>query len=273
MQGTKIPESAARAREHPVLPQEDAPCVPSICDLPEDVLVELLSMLPAHDLICACRLVCTQWRYVVDLTTLWKRKCQREGFHTQSLDRSISDWKIFYMLCSLKRNLIKNPSAEGWFVFGDRWRIEELPGPLGREMPDPKVHKYFVTSFGLCLKSQLITLKNEGYWNELMDEKRPEIVIKDWYAARFDCGCRYEITVRLLSEDYIVLEEFHPEPVVIEQWSDAMWREVSHTFHNYPAGVRYIWFQHGGQDTQFWAGWYGIRVTNSSITIGPWTLL
>jgi len=47
------------------------------------------------------------------------------------------------------------------------------------------------------------------------------------YAARFDCGCRYEITVRLLSEDYIVLEEFHPEPVVIEQWSDAMWREVS----------------------------------------------
>jgi len=33
--------------------------------------------------------------------------------------------------------------------------------------------------------------------------------------------------VRLLSEDYIVLEEFHPEPVVIEQWSDAMWREVS----------------------------------------------
>lgn len=49
--------------------------------------------------------------------------------------------------------------------------------------------------------------------------------------------------------------------------------QISHTFQNYPAGVRYIWFQHGGQDTQFWAGWYGIRVTNSSITIGPLTLL
>lgn len=33
--------------------------------------------------------------------------------------------------------------------------------------------------------------------------------------------------MRLLSEDYIVLEEFRPEPVVIEQWSDATWREVS----------------------------------------------
>ncbi|NXV72915.1 FBX6 protein, partial [Atlantisia rogersi] len=155
---------------------------------------------------------------------------------------------------------------------GDKWKIEAMPGAHGTEHPDPKVHKYFVTSYGSCLKSQLITLQKEGYWNELMDEKRPEIVVKDWYAARFDCGCCYELTVRLLSKDYIVLEEFHPAPVVIEQWSDAKWREITHTFRDYPAGVRYIWFQHGGQDTQFWAGWYGIRVTNTSITIGPFTL-
>lgn len=257
----------------------------TISDLPEDVLVELLSLLPARDLLRACRPVCSQWRDVVDLTTLWKRKCQREGFYVQSLDRSITDWKVFYLLCKLKRNLIKNPRAEESFKHwkldqneGDKWKIEDLPGPLGKELPDSEVRKYFVTSFGPCFKSQLITLKKEGYWNELMDEKRPEIVVKDWYAARFDCGCRYELRVRLLSENYIVLDEFCPEPVVIEQWSDAMWREnflslqISHTFSNYPAGVRYIWFQHGGQDTQFWAGWYGIRVTNSSITIGPQTL-
>uniref|UniRef100_A0A8C0IFD7 FBA domain-containing protein n=1 Tax=Bubo bubo TaxID=30461 RepID=A0A8C0IFD7_BUBBB len=127
-------------------------------------------------------------------------------------------------------------------------------------MPNPRVQKYFVTSYGPCFKSQLITLQKEGYWNQLMDEKRPEIVVKDWYAARFDCGCRYELTVRLLSEDYIVLDENFPLSL-----------QISHTFQNYPAGVRYIWFQHGGQDTQFWAGWYGVRVTNSSITIGPLT--
>lgn len=46
------------------------------------------------------------------------------------------------------------------------------------------------------------------------------------YAARFDCGCRYELCVRLLSANYIVLHEFCPKPVVIEQWSDAEWREV-----------------------------------------------
>lgn len=89
----------------------------TIGDLPEDVLVELLSLLPARDLLRTCRLVCTQWRYVVDLATLWKRKCQRDGFYCQSLDRSVSDWKVFYMLCHLKKNLIKNPCAEGLFHY------------------------------------------------------------------------------------------------------------------------------------------------------------
>ncbi|XP_054503604.2 F-box only protein 44-like [Agelaius tricolor] len=268
--------SARRAADLPSPSRGPRPAMTSIGDLPEDVLVELLSLLPARELLRTCRLVCSQWRYVVDLNTLWKRKCQRDGFYRQSYDRSISDWKIFYMLCHMKKNLLKNPRAEENFQHwtldaneGDKWKIEDLPGAHGSHMSDPRVHKYFVTSYGPCLKSQLITLDKEGYWNQLMDEIRPEITVKDWYAARFDCGCRYELTVRLLSRDWICLEEFHPEPVVIEQWSDAKWREISHTFQNYPAGVRYIWFQHGGQDTQYWAGWYGVRVTNSSITIGP----
>lgn len=39
---------------------------------------------------------------------------------------------------------------------------------------------YFYFCCRPCFKSQLITLKKEGYWNELMDEKRPEIIVKDW---------------------------------------------------------------------------------------------
>lgn len=46
------------------------------------------------------------------------------------------------------------------------------------------------------------------------------------YAARFDCGCRYQLKVQLLSADYLVLDEFRPEPVIIDQWSDAEWKEV-----------------------------------------------
>lgn len=32
----------------------------------------------------------------------------------------------------------------------------------------------------LCLKSQLIDLKAEGYWEELLDTFRPDIVVTDW---------------------------------------------------------------------------------------------
>nr|XP_056720947.1 F-box only protein 6-like [Euleptes europaea] len=247
-----------------------------IGELPEDILLELLSLVPGRDLIRKCRLVCAQWRYLVDQATLWKRKCQREGYLPKGQDRSLPDWKTFYFLCILKRNLIRNPLAEDGFNHweivsseGDEWKVEDLPGAHGREFPHPHVKKYFVTSFGLCMKRQIIELKKEGYWEELMDETKPDIVVKDWYAARYDCGCLYKLNVKLLSENYIVLEEFDPDDVTIEQWSDAEWREVLHTFHNYPSGVRYILFCHGGRDTQFWAGWYGIRVTNSSITIGP----
>nr|KAF6294282.1 F-box protein 44 [Pipistrellus kuhlii] len=89
------------------------------------------------------------------------------------------------------------------------------------------------------------------------------------FAARPDCGSKYQLSVQLLSSAHAPLGTFQPDPATIQQKSDAKWREVSHTFSNYPPGVRYIWFQHGGVDTHYWAGWYGPRVTNSSITIGP----
>ncbi|XP_042334516.1 uncharacterized protein LOC121936375 [Sceloporus undulatus] len=247
-----------------------------IAVLPEDILIEVLVRVPARELVRNCRLVCSLWRDLVDLPSLWKRKCQADGYHPKMLEKNPPDWKVHYFLCSLKRNLIKNPCAEEGFCSwekelsgGDEWKIEDLPGSHGREFPHPHVRKYFVTSYGSCIKSQLITLKSEGYWDQLMDEVKPDIVVKDWYAARFDCGCRYQLSVRLLSADYIVLQEFLPEDVIIEQWSDAEWQEVSYTFHDYPAGVRHILFRHGGQDTQFWAGWYGVRVTNTSVTLGP----
>lgn len=31
-----------------------------------------------------------------------------------------------------------------------------------------------------CLKSQLVDLKAEGYWKELMDTVRPDITVTDW---------------------------------------------------------------------------------------------
>nr|XP_011725096.1 F-box only protein 6 [Macaca nemestrina]XP_011725097.1 F-box only protein 6 [Macaca nemestrina]XP_011725098.1 F-box only protein 6 [Macaca nemestrina]XP_011725099.1 F-box only protein 6 [Macaca nemestrina] len=246
----------------------------SINELPENILLELFTHVPARQLLLNCRLVCSLWRDLIDLMTLWKRKCLREGFITEDWDQPVADWKIFYFLRSLHRNLLRNPCAEedmfAWqidFNGGDRWKVESLPGAHGTDFPDPKVKKYFVTSYEMCLKSQLVDLVAEGYWEELLDTFRPDIVVKDWFAARADCGCTYQLKVQLTSADYFVLASFEPPPVTIQQWNNAAWTEVSYTFSDYPRGVRYILFQHGGSDTQYWAGWYGPRVTNSSIVI------
>ncbi|XP_048375281.1 F-box only protein 44-like isoform X1 [Sphaerodactylus townsendi] len=163
-----------------------------INDLPSDILLDLLSWVPGRDLVRNCRLVCLQWQDLVDLATLWKRKCLREGFDPETPDRSVPDWRIFYFLCIMKRNLIKNPCGEDGFNFweieshnGDKWRIEELPGARRRDFPHQSVPKYFVTSQGPCTKHQLISLKKAGYWDELMDKTKPDIVVKDWSPTRF----------------------------------------------------------------------------------------
>lgn len=246
----------------------------NINELPENILLEVFIHVPARQLLLHCRPVCSLWRDLIDLMTLWKRKCLQEGFITKDWDEPVSNWKIFFFLCSLRRNLLHNPCAEedmrSWeldFNGGDHWKVESIPGAHGTDFPDQRVKKYFVTSFQLCLKSQLIDLKAEGYWEELLDNFRPDIIVTDWFAPRADCGCTYNIKVKLLSDDYIVLESFEPPPVKIKQWSDARWTKISHTFSDYPPGVRYIHFQHGGKDTQYWAGWYGPRVTNSSIIV------
>ncbi|XP_066873494.1 F-box only protein 6 isoform X2 [Kogia breviceps] len=208
----------------------------SISQLPENILLEVFTHLPARQLLLNCRPVCSLWRDLIDLVTLWKRKCLREGYVTEDWDQPVADWKVFYFLCSLRRNLLRNPCAEedmrSWKIDsngGDQWKVESLPGAHGTDFPDPKVKKYFATSYEMCLKSQLIDLKAEGYWEELLDKFRPDIVVKDWFAARADCGCTYHIRVQLASADYIVLASFEPPPVTVHQWNDARWTEVSAT--------------------------------------------
>lgn len=81
-----------------------------------------------------------------------------------------------------------------------------LPGPLGWEKVPPRFkwvrlpamrwgpdsaagdesgrgHEEFSPFFwalSLCLKSQLVDLKEQGYWEELLDTYRPDITVKDW---------------------------------------------------------------------------------------------
>ncbi|XP_012690521.1 F-box only protein 6-like [Clupea harengus] len=240
--------------------------------LPVAVLEEIFQNLPAEQVVCVCRLVCREWRDVVDCACLWKERCRREGLRPSDPVKTPSDWRLFYILCKKRRNLLKNPKAEDGFARweliengGDKWKIEGV----SVEHPDGTVNKHFATSYFSCMKRQVVDLQAEGYSPAFMDEFQPDILISDWYAPRWDCGCEYEISVQLLSAGKKVLKSFSPDKVNFEQWNDQKWNQVTHVFRSYGRGVRYVGFIHGGKDTQFWAGWYGIRVTNSSVEICP----
>lgn len=240
--------------------------------LPLDVLEEIFLNVSPHQVVCVCRLVCHEWKVIVDSESLWRERCRREGYQLCESSNLPQDWRLFYFLCKKQHNLIKNPKGDeqfrSWKIVengGDRWKIEDLMVPH----PDLTVKKEFVTSFSACRKSQLIHLEAEGYPPSFMDHFQPDIKISDWYSPRWDCGSIYEICVELLNQKKKPIQTFAPHPVSFEQWSDQKWQQMKHVFKNYGPGVRYIRLVHGGKDTQFWAGWYGIRVTSTSVEICP----
>ncbi|XP_063293164.1 F-box only protein 2 [Pelobates fuscus] len=244
--------------------------------IPDDVLARILAGLPAEELILVCRLVCNQWKNIVDGADVWQIKCHQDGFSEAARETEPDNWKSVYLLNKRKTNLIKNPCGEEEYEFwndlqngGDGWNIEDLPGDNGQDFPIEGIQKYFASSFEWCSKSQLIDLLKEGYWEEVMDNEQPNIVVSDWYAARSDSGCLYELSVQLLSDTSDVITEHKSEIITIPQDNDGGWNQISHTFSGYGPGVRFVRFQHGGQDSVFWKGWYGVRVSNSSVTIEP----
>uniref|UniRef100_A0A4W6DL52 F-box protein 6, tandem duplicate 2 n=2 Tax=Lates calcarifer TaxID=8187 RepID=A0A4W6DL52_LATCA len=240
--------------------------------VPLDILEEIFLNLPPDQVVHSCRLVCHEWKEVADRQSLWRERCRREGYHLPDTSKTPKDWRLFYFLCKKRRNLIKNPRGEHkmkyWQILqngGDMWKIEGLMVPH----PDETVQKNFVTSYGVCKKAQLIDLEKEGYNATFMDNIQPDIRISDWYAPRWDCGSEYNICVELLNKNKKPIQIFAPKTIYFEQWNDQQWNQMTHVFQNYGPGVRYIHFSHGGKDTQYWAGWYGIRVTNSCIEICP----
>uniref|UniRef100_A0A9J7YFA6 F-box protein 2 n=1 Tax=Cyprinus carpio carpio TaxID=630221 RepID=A0A9J7YFA6_CYPCA len=126
----------------------------------------------------------------------------------------------------------------------------------------------FLLCSRLCMKRQVIDLLAEGYDPENLDIAQPAVNVEDWFCSRADCGCIYMLTVTLLDENLEVIEEFKPDEVTLDPDSDdCSWKQVSHTFTDYGPGLRFISFAHGGQDTKYWKGWFGVRVTGSSVTV------
>uniref|UniRef100_A0A8D0DSV8 F-box protein 27 n=1 Tax=Salvator merianae TaxID=96440 RepID=A0A8D0DSV8_SALMN len=255
--------------------KEEAQCLLDLNPLPDELLVLILSWVPARTLVTRCRLVCHKWRDIVDSAMVWRLQWSRDPSQRGILEAVHSypprEWARLGILQPFGRNLIKNPCGEEhlkhWKIQnrGNGWIVEENKNPI-KEAP---AQTCFVSSYVWCEKVQLVNLLKEGLWEELLDNYQPDILISDWWGAREDCGCEYEVRVTLLGADKSTIAEFAAKPDPIPQWNDASYQQVSHVFRHYGPGVRYVRFYHKGKDTQFWAGHYGARITNSTVLLKP----
>ncbi|XP_053256948.1 F-box only protein 44-like [Podarcis raffonei] len=254
----------------------------TIGDLPERVLLEVLARVPARNLLCNCRLVCSQWRRLVDDPELWKIKFQRKsGPETQ-------ESKAFFIYSHREKNLIKNPCGkEGLDSWAMRvpseghWKTEELSEEDLAALPmesflqrnsyakkkdsSPQwVNRCFAACDGLCSKAQLIILKDLGYWDELIDEARPNIAVNEYYYC--PPGSRYQLSVKLLDADFQLLHILHTEG----RGSEApRWRRISQGIIECRVGLRYILFEHLAVNGSGQPPENSVRVTRSSVTLGP----
>ena len=128
--------------------------------------------------------------------------------------------------------------------------------------------KNYVTTFYWCCRWQLIDLYEYGFTSEVVNQVQPPIHVSEWFCARWDCGSLFKMTLALLDKEFKFLKTYQ-HSVQTPQWEggELGWRKVTHTFHDYGTGVRYVLFVDGGKDTQFWAGHYGSKMAAANVHV------
>ncbi|XP_050784592.1 F-box only protein 50 [Gopherus flavomarginatus] len=196
------------------------------------------------------------------------------------------DWKALCERKPFERNLLQSPNPEGVNIsepaprqppnsprgslesLGDfsGWAIstEELPPPVSSTKPISAAPR-----FSWCVKQQRVDLLAEGLWEELLDSYQPNITVMDWYEDSQLAESVYQLHVRLLAADgQTPLREFHhqgPEHGASQEKKN--WCHVSHVFHGYGPGVRYVHFQHQTLDAETPGGLRRTRATDSSVSV------
>ncbi|GIY68741.1 hypothetical protein CEXT_741901 [Caerostris extrusa] len=243
------------------------------------LLIEIFSFLPSKDLLRNSRLVCKEWRDIIDGHSVWKLKCERERKNIPAIAfEKIPDhyYRKIYLHDPYGKNLILNPHGElrfdEWTIDadgGDGFSVEDPPGGADPVPQEVGSKSCFATSYYPCIKHQVIDLFDQGVSKEVLQRKSTKIQIGEWHAARFDCASNYHLHVQLFDEAYKESEDLnhvcdfqYREP----QWTGKEWHLFTRTFENV-GNIRYVSFQDSGHDLQFWAGRYGSKMTGAFVKI------
>jgi hypothetical protein len=158
-------------------------------------------------------------------------------------------------------NLLVNPDASagsmaGWTITangGNGWRVE---GGV------------FRTSYSWSRRMQTVDLYAAGYSAQTL-ASAPPIFVSERF-QRVYCPDRYYLKVDLLNESQQVVASWNSQTQTTSgecQWGGEVWEELSHVFENYGPGVRYVRWEDGGIDGEFWAGHYGPALDNAVLSV------
>ncbi|KAM4544614.1 F-box only protein 50 [Odontesthes bonariensis] len=223
----------------------------------------------------------------------WKKKCGTEwGLQGAPMPDSV-DWKSVCEAKPLGRNLLKNPAPLG--LDKDAPPPEpELPEVPGRGpprfQPDGDFSSWTTSievlpydssgipagavicalpQYSWFTLEQVVDLKAEGLWDELLDDFQPEIVIQDWYEESQLHESIYQLHVKLLGTDKsTVISEHTVNPSEELSTYSHNWKEVSHVFSGYGPGVRYVHFLHRLKNS-FLNDFFPTLFTGSSVIVRP----
>uniref|UniRef100_A0A915BMA0 FBA domain-containing protein n=1 Tax=Parascaris univalens TaxID=6257 RepID=A0A915BMA0_PARUN len=268
--------------------------------IPPQILAEIFMRIDRKIIVgCICPLVCRRWHNVLSAAGFWidyMRRRSRTIPPPALRSESLLNMKKVCFKQPFERNLIDNPSGEknfdGWTVLdngGDRMIVEKPPLNCSTNLDD-EIPLAFVTSYGWGTMRYVIDLWNEGIEAVFLDTYRPPITVSEYFTCRRDCAAVYALQVELIPDgqesricnnvvprDYwrndlpeqqdVITDKSVTQVRRMEQWSNAEWQRVEHTFEDYPIGVRFVVFQHSGKDLQFWAGHYGSKMAKASVIV------
>lgn len=148
-----------------------------------------------------------------------------------------------------------------------KWSIEDHIGADPVLDESEKMVKNFVTSFLPTAKLQIVDFTSSyEVIKKMVQNKIPlKLALSENYAPRSDCSSKYRLVVYLVDYDdqYQLVDKYEFSDELV---ADTKWECTKHEFL-ITKPFKYVIYMHGGCDNQYWAGFYGSKMTNSNLRL------
>ncbi|WP_281648245.1 heparin lyase I family protein [Parendozoicomonas sp. Alg238-R29] len=174
-------------------------------------------------------------------------------------------------------NLIKNPNNYGRYE--NTWKSDSRRSRSG----SPYLHNrvkwgyggaatgFFATPYYNVSRYQEIDIGRFFESNRGKSKSVPRILVGQQFNRTYCGNDRYSLTATLLDGNRQVIDRWTTGPKVVKgpcKWGgDQKWVTETHVFRNYKRLPKYIRFSDSGQDSEYWAGYYGSRMREATVII------